>query len=63
MKKILFLTILILILTGCNDKKCIKSHEEESTCYYYIYHKIGEVNMMTPIYYLCTKTICDEYEG
>lgn len=61
--KLLVIPILLVLLCGCENKECVKSHEEEDTCFYYIYHKIGSVTIMTPIYYQCTKTVCDEYEG
>ena len=63
MKYIKLLIIpIILILCGCEDRKCIKSHEEEDRCVYFIYNKIGSVTTMTPVYYDCMKTVCDEYE-
>ena len=55
--KLGLLIIAIAILTGCGEK-CVRSHEEESTCAGYIW--TGK--SMIPYYYPCTKTVCDEYE-
>ncbi len=62
MKKIIILISTIILLSGCSSKKCIKSHEEKAKCVIYSYIKTGDVQMMVPHYYDCTKTICDEYE-
>lgn len=60
--KILTVFLVAIILSGCENRKCIKSHKKQDKCFYYIYQKIGNVTVMTPVYYDCTKTICDEYE-
>lgn len=62
MKKIIILILIIILLSGCSSKKCIKSHEEKDKCVIYSYMKSGDVRIMVPYYYDCTKTICDEYE-
>lgn len=62
MKKILILSFLILLVCGCSNEKCIKSHEVDSTCMYYSYVIIGGQTMLIPNYYPCKKTVCDEYE-
>lgn len=63
MKRIILLVIILLILTGCEDgKRCIRSHEEQDTCVMYSYYYVNKRPIAVPIYYSCTKTICDEYE-
>ena len=58
MKKIIILAILCLVLCGCENKKCIKSHEEKGYCIrpQCVFMGINQI-------YSCTKTICDEYEN
>lgn len=59
MKKYILLLILTLLLTGCStSKKCIKSHEEQSTCVRAIYNGKTVQSIVLP----CKRTICDEYE-
>ncbi len=58
MKKIIFVIIAILLLTGCSNKKCVKSHQEDSICPRPII--IGKMTYIT--YYPCEIEICDEYE-
>ena len=62
MKKMIVLSIVMLLVCGCTNQKCVKSHEEEETCVWYSYIRIGNTSSMIPHYYSCTKTICDEYE-
>lgn len=63
MKRIIILVIILLILTGCGDnKRCVKSHQEEDICVMYTYSYVGKTLIAIPIYYSCTKTVCDEYE-
>lgn len=57
--KIIVLVIMILIICGCDNRKCIKSHEVQDTCMYY--YRVGK-RIMIPHYYTCTHTVCDEYE-
>lgn len=55
---------LMVILTGCRSTKvkCVKSHEEKTTCIrYYNLYQNGRVTMQ-PQYYICEKTVCDQYE-
>ena len=61
-KKLLIIPLLLLVVCGCEDRKCVESHQEQDTCFYYIYNKVGSVTMMTPVYYPCTRTVCDRYE-
>lgn len=60
--KIIILTMLLIMLCGCNNKKCIKSHEEQSRCVWFQYIKVGDLTTTIPHYYDCIKEICDEYE-
>ncbi len=62
MKKILILFMIMFSLCGCNNQKCIESHEEKSSCVIYSYIKIGDTFTMIPHYYNCTKMVCDKYE-
>jgi hypothetical protein len=62
MKKLIILIIPILLLCGCNNKKCIKSHKEESTCTWHQYIRVGKVTTMIPHHYACEIEVCDEYE-
>ena len=61
MKKIIFVLFIVLI-SGCTNKKCIKSHEEKDSCVVYSYIEINNTFVMIPHYYDCTRTVCDEYE-
>lgn len=63
MKKIIILFIMIIFLCGCSRPKCVKSHEERTTCVYYSYQKVGAGHIMIPHHYKCTQTICDQYEN
>ena len=58
MNKIILLIIPFLLLTGCDDRKCIESHVEQDMCVYTIWN--GKTAQPTII--PCTKTVCDEYE-
>lgn len=62
MKKTIILFMIIFLLCGCTNLKCIKSHEQRDMCVAYTYVTTGKVIMMIPHYYDCTKTVCDEYE-
>lgn len=65
MKNKVLVLILILILCGCSNdnKKCIESHEEDTVCVRYQTYPSsdGQVKIY-PMYYPCTRTICDEWE-
>lgn len=61
MKKIIFVLFIVLI-SGCTNKKCIKSHEEKGSCVVYSYIKIDDTFVMIPRHYDCTRTVCDEYK-
>lgn len=61
-KKIIILILMILLLTGCSSKKCIKSHKEKAKCIAYNFAIVGNTTVMIPRYYNCIKTVCDEYE-
>ena len=63
MKKIIILFIITIFLCGCSHPKCVKSHEEKSTCTMYSYAKVGSSYIMIPHSYECTKTVCDQYEN
>ena len=62
MKKIVILLTIILLLCGCEQKKCIKSHTEKDMCLRHIPIYRGKSVIMIPQYYECEKTVCDEYE-
>lgn len=62
MKKIIILFMIIFLLCGCTNKKCIKSHKEKRKCVWYSAIRVGKVTTTIPHYYSCTKTVCDEYE-
>lgn len=53
--------ISIICLSGCSNKKCVKSHKENSTCVHYLYSRVGSASIIIPQYYECQKTICDEW--
>lgn len=60
--KIITLICCIVLLCGCNNKKCIKSHQETGTCI--IPHCVfaGKSPVCINQFYTCEQTICDEYE-
>ena len=58
--QILILVIIMLMVTGC--KKCVESHKENSTCYYFRCSEIGDMTICHQIPYSCEKTVCDRYE-
>lgn len=64
-RKILALAVMIglmVILTGCESRRCVRSHEERTTCVrYWTVYQNGRPRMQ-PQYYICNKTVCDEYE-
>lgn len=62
MKKVMLLLISILLLCGCENKKCIKSHKEKSTCIRPMCMPSGKGIYCMPMPYPCEKEICDEYE-
>nr|DAE12005.1 MAG TPA: protein of unknown function (DUF5016) [Myoviridae sp. ctBtT5] len=61
MKKRIYLLLallLFIILAGCDDDKCLKSHTERrtgTTC-----HRIGKIMSCHPMVYHVS--VCDEYE-
>lgn len=61
MKKIVFILVIIL-LCGCENKKCIKSHQEETTCPRTICVPAGKILVCSTSFYSCNKKVCDEYE-
>ena len=61
-KKLLIISLGILMVCGCEDRKCVESHQEQDMCFHYIYYKVGRVTMMRPVYYSCRRTVCDRYE-
>lgn len=60
---IIILLLSLILITGCSNKECVKSHKEKSTCVYYSYVYSGGVLVSIPHYYECEKTICDRYES
>ncbi len=60
--KIILPIIVLLLISGCSNKKCVKSHKEESTCTWYQYIRVGKVTTMIPHHYSCEIEVCDEYE-
>lgn len=62
MKKTIILFVMVFLLSGCSSPKCIKSHEEKDKCIAYTPVIVGNITVMTPHYYDCVKTVCDEYE-
>lgn len=64
--KLIIPALMILLLCGCDNRKCIKSHQEtfQTSCVFYTYVYTGKVMIPIPYYYDCTqtKTVCDEYE-
>lgn len=61
-KRIIILVIPILLLCGCDNRNCIKSHEEKRTCIMTQCMPIGKTMHCITYPYSCMKTICDEYE-
>ena len=62
MKKFIIWVSILLLLCGCENRKCIKSHNETKKCVTYTYVYTGKVMMPIPHYYNCEVTVCDEYE-
>lgn len=62
MKKNIILFMVIFLLCGCTNQKCVKSHEEKGRCVWFSTTRVGNITNTTPHYYSCTKTVCDEYE-
>ena len=62
MKKIVILVIPILLLCGCDNRECIKSHKEKGSCIRTQCVFMGKNPICVNQFYSCTKTICDEYE-
>lgn len=56
MKKII-LIFAVLLLTGCDTRKCIESHEEDTTCVYSVYNG----SFVQPIIVPCKQRVCDKY--
>ena len=44
-------------MTGCNTRKCIESHEEDTTCVYSVYNG----HFVQPIIVPCKQRVCDKY--
>lgn len=61
-KRIIIFLICILVLCGCENKKCIKSHKEKSTCIRTMCMPSGKTVRCMTMPYPCEKEICDEYE-
>ena len=63
-KKFILLILSILLLAGCSNDKCIKSHKEDSTCIMYqtLPNPNGGIQIF-PIFYPCEKEVCDLYES
>lgn len=57
--KIIFLVILTLFVSGCENKKCIKGHKEQTICIMAFPNGKGGV-MSAPI--PCIRKVCDEWE-
>ena len=55
--------MIVILVCGCENKKCIKSHVEMGTCVYYTSFYNGSTMVMIPHFYECEKTVCDEYES
>lgn len=66
MKYKIFVSLLtfLLLLTGCSNDKCIKSHKETQICvmYQFFPNSNGGVRMV-PFFYPCEKEVCDLYES
>ena len=59
---IITLLLLLILVTGCSNEKCIKSHKVKRTCVSYMYVYSNKSLVPIPYYYVCEKTVCDEYE-
>ena len=57
--KIIFLVILTLFVGGCENKKCIKEHEEQTICIRFFPNGKGEFRQVPMP---CIKKVCDEWE-
>lgn len=64
-RKVVLITLLLslILITGCSNEKCVKTHKEKSTCVYYSYIYSGRVLVPITHYYECEITVCDEYES
>lgn len=60
---VIILLLSLILITGCSNKECVKSHKEKSTCVYYTYIYSGKQLIYIPHYYNCEITVCDEYES
>ena len=60
--KIIILICCIILLCGCSNQKCIKSHKEIRTCVRPQCIFMGKHPICINQFYTCEQTICDEYE-
>ncbi len=61
--KLFMLIFCVILLCGCSNKKCIKSHQETKTCVRPQCVVIRKNPVCINQFYTCKQTICDEYEG
>ena len=62
-KGIIIILVLIILLTGCDNKKCIKSHKEDKLCPQPLCIPNGKGIRCYSIVRPCKVNVCDEYEG
>ena len=62
MKKILLIGIVCLILCGCDNRKCIKSHTETRTYMSTSCIPIGNYQSCITTPHTHTVSVCDKYE-
>ena len=60
---IIIAIISILLLCGCSNEKCVKSHQETKTCVRPQCMFMNKNPICINQIYTCQQTICDEYEG
>lgn len=56
--KYIVILISIILLSGCDNRKCLESHIVEYDCTYYIYLE----HVRIPVKSTCKRTVCDLYE-
>lgn len=56
--RLIFLSLVVLLLSGCDNRECVKSHQEQSVCVYSMWNGKTVIPYTLP----CTVTVCDEYE-
>jgi len=62
MKKIVIIALIMVLLSGCGSKKCIKSHKEDDICNQILCFPSNNTIHCYPFVRPCERIVCDEYE-